>query len=180
MPGFINMDDPVGYDYLDDQKMAKNLGDILKLVEKPTEDRVHDIFDQVERKHEDNDHMFYASLYKAIQNEFPFFSSRDVRNIQSAVSLRLTDFDLEKDWFENPDIYFKQDYETKYAMLQELMKANMKGLDFSDIRRQEVVRYLDNVASIADTDFKRKVDSRVAQMNIEMEAREQFEKEQND
>ena len=65
-------------------------------------------------------------------------------------------------------------------MLRELMKANMKGLDFSDIRRQEVVRYLDNVATIADTDFKRKVDKRVDQMNIELEAREQFEKEQND
>ena len=51
----------------------------------------------------------------------------------------------------------------------------MKGLNFSDIRRQEVIRYLDNVATIADTDFKRKVDSRVNQLNIETEAREQFE-----
>jgi len=49
-------------------------------------------------------------------------------------------------------------------------------LDFSEIRRQEVVRYLDNVATIADTDFKRKVDARVNQMNIEVEARNQFEK----
>ena len=126
--------------------------------------------------HDPNDHMFYASLYKEIQKIFPFFSSRDVRNIQSAISLRLTDFDLEDDWFENPEIYFRKDYETKFNMLQELMKANMKGLNFSDIRRQEVVRYLDNVATIADTDFKRKVDRRVDQMNIELEAREQFEK----
>ena len=61
-------------------------------------------------------------------------------------------------------------------MLQELMKGNMKGLDFSEIRRQEVVRYLDNVATIADTDFKRKVDVRVNQLNIDLEAREQFGK----
>ena len=60
-------------------------------------------------------------------------------------------------------------------MLQELMKSNMKGLKFSDIRRQEVVRYLDNVATIADTDFKRKVDQRVNDMNIQLEARKQFE-----
>ncbi|MBT8257637.1 MAG: AAA family ATPase [Bacteroidia bacterium] len=180
MPGFINMDNPEGYNYLDDQKMAKNMGEILKLVEKPTEERVAEIFESIEKKHEDDDHMFYASLFKAIQKDFPFFSSRDVRNIQSAVSLRLTDFDLEPEWFENPDLYFKKDYDDKYEMLQELMKANMKGLDFSDIRRQEVVRYLDNVATIADTDFKRKVDSRVAQMNIEMEAREQFDKEQKE
>ena len=38
-----------------------------------------------------------------MQKVFPFFSSRDVRNIQSAISLRLTDFDLENDWFDNPE-----------------------------------------------------------------------------
>ena len=56
------------------------------------------------------------------------------------------------------------------------MKANMKGLDFSDIRKQEVIRYLDNVATIADTDFKRKVDQRIGQMEVEMEARSKFER----
>ena len=111
---------------------------------------------------------------KKFKRYFRFFSSRDVRNIQSAISLRLTDFDLEENWFENPEHYFKKDYETKFNMLQELMKANMKGLNFSDIRRQEVIRYLDNVATIADTDFKRKVDARINQINIETEAREQF------
>src|SRR5690606_38983030 len=106
-----------------------------------------------------------------------FFSSRDVRNIQSAISLRLTDFDLDASWFENPEVYFKQTYETRFQMLQELMRANMKGLDFSEIRRQEVVRYIDNVATIADTDFKRKVDARIDQLNVETEARNKFENE---
>ena len=134
-----------------------------------------EIYEQVEAQHKDTAHLFYGELYKSIQKIFPFFSSRDIRNIQSAVSLRLTDFDLPKDWFEDPALYFKKDYDTKYAMLQELMKGNMKGLNFSDIRRQEVVRYLDNVATIADTDFKRKVDSRVADMEVQLEARKRFE-----
>lgn len=174
MPDFVNMDKPEVYQYLSSQGLAKSMGDILSVVEKPSEERVQDTFDKIEKLHEANDHMFYAALYKEIQKIFPFFSSRDVRNIQSAISLRLTDFDLEKDWFENPEKYFKKDYDTKFNMLQELMKANMKGLNFSDIRRQEVIRYLDNVATIADTDFKRKVDARVNQMTIEDEAREQF------
>ena len=176
MPGFVNMDDPEVYKYLDDQGLAKNMGEILNMVENPAEERLIEAFDKTEKKHEDNDQMFYASLYKEVQKIFPYFSSRDVRNIQSAISLRLTDFDLEDDWFDNPDKYFKKDYETKFNMLQELMKSNMKGLNFSDIRRQEVVRYLDNVATIADTDFKRKVDARVNQLNIDTEAREQFNK----
>ena len=152
------------------------MGDILSSVEKPTEARVLEAYAKAESLHKTNSHLFYAALYKEIQAIFPFFSSRDVRNIQSAVSLRLTDFDLEEDWFENPEIYFKQNYETKFNMLQEVMKANMKGLNFSDIRRQEVVRYLDNVATIADTDFKRKVDARINQLQIETKAREQFGK----
>ncbi|REE07842.1 ATPase family protein associated with various cellular activities (AAA) [Winogradskyella pacifica] len=174
MPDFVNMNDPEVYKYLSDQGLANSMGEILNAVDHPSEERVHDTFNKVEKLHENNDHMFYAALYKEIQKIFPFFSSRDVRNIQSAISLRLTDFDLEQDWFENPETYFKKDYETKFDMLQELMKSNMKGLNFSDIRRQEVIRYLDNVATIADTDFKRKVDARVNQMNIDSEARAQF------
>ncbi|RED49451.1 AAA family ATPase [Seonamhaeicola aphaedonensis] len=175
LPNFVNMQNPNSYRYLQNQGLAKNMGEILSAIEKPSEERVHEIYENIEKKFNTNEHLFYANLYKEMQKEFPFFSSRDVRNIQSAVSLRLTDFDLEDDWFENPEIYFKKDYETKFNMLQELMKSNMHGLNFSEIRRQEVVRYLDNVATIADTDFKRKVDARVNQLNIEMEARKLFD-----
>ena len=174
MPDFVNMHGPENYSYLQDQGLANNMGEIFNVSDKPTEERVLEAYDKIERQFKSTDHLFYANLYKEIQRIFPFFSSRDVRNIQSAVSLRLTDFDLEQDWYENPEIYFKKDYETKFNMLQELMRGNMKGLDFSEIRRQEVVRYLDNVATIADTDFKRKVDSRINQLNVETEAREQF------
>ena len=174
MPDFVNMQGPTDYKYLQDQGLATNMGEILNVSDKPTELRVLEAYDKAETQHKTNSHQFYATLYKEIQKIFPFFSSRDVRNIQSAVSLRLTDFDLEQSWFENPETYFKKDYTTKFNMLQELMKSNMKGLDFSEIRRQEVVRYLDNVATIADTDFKRKVDARINQLNIETKARDLF------
>lgn len=179
MPGFVNMKNPSDYTFLSEQGLAKNLGEILKATEKPTEERVLEIYEETEEKHKHDEHLFYAELYKNIQKAFPFFSSRDIRNIQSAVSLRLTDFDLPKDWFENADLYFKKDYDTKFGMLQELMKANMKGLSFSDIRKQEVIRYLDNVATIADTDFKRKVDQRVHELNVQLEARKQFEEDED-
>jgi len=174
MPDFVNMQGPTDYKYLQDQGLATNMGEILNVSDKPTELRVLEAYDKAETQHKTNSHQFYATLYKEIQKIFPFFSSRDVRNIQSAVSLRLTDFDLEQSWFENPETYFKKDYTTKFNMLQELMKSNMKGLNFSEIRRQEVVRYLDNVATIADTDFKRKVDARINQLNIETKARDLF------
>ena len=180
MPDFVNMKNPDNYQYLQDQGLAKNMGEILNKVDKPSEERVHAIYDKVEKQFKTSEHLFYANLYKDMQKVFPFFSSRDVRNIQSAISLRLTDFDLEQSWFGNPEVYFKKDYQTKFNMLQELMRDNMKGLDFSEIRRQEVVRYIDNVATIADTDFKRKVDARVDQLHIETEAREKFDQEYDD
>lgn len=175
LPNFVNMNSPTDYKYLADQGLAESMGDILKSVEKPSEKRINKLFDKIDKQYEENDHMFYGALYKEVQKIFPFFSSRDVRNIQSAISLRLTDFDLEQDWFDHPEVYFKQSYDTKFNMLKELMVTNMKGLNFSDIRRQEVIRYLDNVATIADTDFKRKVDARISQLQIETVAREQFE-----
>ncbi len=175
MPNFVNMSNPEAYEFLSEQGLAKNLGEILKHTNKPTEEKVLEIFEATEAKHLSTEHMFYAELYKNIQKSFPFFSSRDIRNIQSAVSLRLTDFDLPEEWFHDASLYFKKDYETKFVMLKDLMKQNMKGLNFSDIRRQEVVRYLDNVATIADTDFKRQVKNRVHDMNIQMEARRVFD-----
>ena len=174
MPDFVNMSDPRDYEFLSAQSVAKNLGEILKDIEKPSEERVLEIFEKTESVHQQTEHLFYAELYKRIQKEFPYFSSRDIRNIQSAVSLRLTDFDMPEDWFDDPETYFKKDYDTKFEMLKELMKVNMKGLNFSDIRRQETIRYLDNFATIAETDFKRKVDKEVMRMKIYREAKENF------
>lgn len=179
MPDFVNMSNPEAYEFLSEQGLAKNLGEILKHTDKPTEAKVLEIYETTEGKHLSTEHMFYAELYKNIQKSFPFFSSRDIRNIQSAVSLRLTDFDLPEDWFHDASLYFRKDYETKFGMLKDLMKQNMKGLNFSDIRRQEVVRYLDNVATIADTDFKRQVKGRVHDMNVQMEARRIFDEEED-
>ncbi|RMB63848.1 AAA family ATPase [Dokdonia sinensis] len=176
MPDFVNMTKPEQYEFLSEQGLAKNMGEILNQSEKPSEAKVLEIYDRVASQHKTTEHLFFAELYKEIQKAFPFFSSRDIRNIQSAISLRLTDFDLPEQWFEDPTLYFKKDYDTKYAMLQDLMKQNMKGLNFSDIRRQEVVRYLDNVATIADTDFKRQVEGRVHDMEVQLAARKLFEK----
>lgn len=175
LPGFVSMKDHPDYKYLSDQGLVANAGEILGQLEKPTEEKIAIIYDKVLAQDSLDSHTFYSNLYGSVQKEFPFFSSRDIRNIQSAISLRLTDFNLEDDWFENPELYFQKDYDTKLGMLKELMKSNMKGLDFAQVRKQEVIRYLDNVATIADTDFSRKVEQQILQMKIGTEARNRFE-----
>jgi hypothetical protein len=50
-----------------------------------------------------------------VQQAFPFFTSRDVRNIQQAVNTRVMDFDLPEAWFEDLDTFFALDYDGKKA-----------------------------------------------------------------
>ena len=121
MPDFVNMKNPEGYEFLSEQGLVKNLGEILNQAEKPMEAKILEIYEQTEAKFKTDEHLFFAELYKNIQRSFPFFSSRDIRNIQSAISLRLTDFDLPEDWFSDASRYFKKDYDTKFEMLKELM-----------------------------------------------------------
>lgn len=165
MPGFVNLQNPE-YNFLSDQKMLKNLGEVLDGNIEAKEAAVIKALNNAEQQSSKDNHAFYANLYKEMQKDFPFFSSRDVRNIQSAIALRLTDFDLEPDWLDNPEKFIQKDYTTKFNMLKELMQQNMKGLSFSEIRLQEVLRYLDNYATIADTDFKRKVDEQVMRNKV--------------
>lgn len=169
--GFVNMKDPSSYEYLSDQKMVTHMGEVLDHLEEPTENAVKKAFEIAKSEAALNEHAFFAKLYKETQKSFPFFSSRDVRNIQSAISLRLTDFDLETEWLDNPELFIQKDYDTKFNMLKELMQANMKGLSFAEIRLQEVIRYLDNYATIADTDFKRQVEKQVERNRIFEEAK---------
>ena len=75
MPDFVNMKSPSDYEYLKDQGLAKNMGDILNSIEKPSEARVLDAYSKAEQLHSTDNHLFFASLYKEIQNIFPFFSS---------------------------------------------------------------------------------------------------------
>lgn len=163
--GFVNMINPK-YEFLSDQKMVKHMGEVLDSIAEPKETAIANAFNIAKSESALTEHSFFAKLYKETQKSFPFFSSRDVRNIQSAISLRLTDFDLEPDWLDNPEKFIQKDYDTKFNMLRELMQSNMKGLSFADIRLQEVIRYLDNYATIADTDFKRKVDEQVQRNKI--------------
>ena len=93
-----------------------------------------------------------------VKEKYPFFTSRDVRNIQKMVSGRILDFDLEPSWLDEPEEFFLKDYETKKNMLIELMKANMKGLSFAEIRLQETIKYLDNMVKIATAEERREIE----------------------
>ena len=50
------------------------------------------------------------------------------------------------------------------------MQANLKGLSFADVRRQETIRYLDNMACIAETGRERRIEEMTEELQLRREA----------
>ncbi len=159
-PAFIAMQDPKDYTYLAAQALLSSVSDIQNQQE-PKEESIKVIFDKIKSQYDIKEHRFFAELYKNIHEAFPFFTSRDVRNIQQAVNNRIMDFEFPKEWFEKLELFFSKDYDSKKNMLTELMKGNMKGLSFAEVRLQEAVKYLDNMVRIASVTRERRIDDMV-------------------
>ncbi len=166
-PGFVNMKDPKDYEWQSTQDLIESFTEVSQDLNHPSEPKIREAFYSVVDEYGLESHEFFAQYYMAVMKLFPLFSSRDMRNIQSAVNMRIMDFDLPDEWFEHPDIFITKEYQIKMDMILELRKANMKGLSFAEIRLQETNRYLDNVARIADAEFQRAVEEGVRRQRIQ-------------
>ena len=163
--GFVNLSAPE-YKYLSAQKQLASLGEAEQTSSTPQHTTVREVFDSVLGQSDPAHHTFFGQFYDAFMKRFSAFSSRDVRNIQSAVDQRIMDFDLPEEWFENPEVFHGVPFEQQEQMVLELRNANMKGLMFSEIYLQEVIRYCDNYATIADAEFDRAVVARLKEVRI--------------
>ena len=170
-PGFVNMTDPEEYKWLSAQRQLAKMAELHESdAVAPKDETFKQIMEEVEKKYQPDAHGYFAELYTAIQRAFPLFSSRDVRNIQSAVDERVLDFDFPDDWFDNPERFYRKGYEGKKNMIVELMVHNMKGLSFAEIRRQEAIRYIDTMIQINQGGQERRVQEIMEQISLEKEA----------
>jgi hypothetical protein len=175
-PGLIDMQPPAEYDLMSRQQLADSLSDVAEDVEQHSVEEVSALWDSVSKSHDPvADHRFYAEFFKRLQDEFPFFSSRDVRNIQTAIGTRLTDFDYPEIWWEEPDDFFRQDYETKKQMLLELQEQSLGGLSFAEMRKQETLKYVHNTVRIKQTKFDQMVEDRVEELKVHQEAKQRLQ-----
>lgn len=175
-PGFVRMTDPKGYNYLESQALLKTLSTVYEKLTSPTEEKIRAIFEQVMKRHQPDEHEFFAEFFLKVKEQYPFFTSRDIRNIQRAIDSRIMDFDMPEEWMNNPEVFFKKDYDSKRSMIVELMKSAMKGLSFAEVRLQETIRYLDNMVRIADTGRNRKIQELVDDYDLRHEAQQRIEK----
>ncbi len=173
-PTFIGMKLPKDDSWRRSQDDVSSLSALLPKEAEVTDERIKDALSVADKAYGRDEHMFFGLLFAEVKKRYPMFTGRDERNMQTAVSSRLNDFDLPNEWFDKPEIFFRQQFDRKVDMLKELMKGNMKGLTFAEIRYQEAMRYLGTLAQIANVDRERRIKALVETMEIEHEARKRF------
>lgn len=177
---FVAMGHKSRYVWLSDQKELKNLTEleVQTGAYRLKDQKIAAVVEGVRKKFADDDHSFFAELFFGVQKVYPTFSSRDVRNIQSAVDGRILDFDLPSEWFDDPKLFYKLPYDQKVELLKEELRKNMKGLSFAQIMLEESLRYVDTISEILNTDFERQVAATVARMEINTAAQQRFTQKQ--
>lgn len=178
MPGFVGMKDPEGYRYLQAQEPIRSLAAIDSGPYQFRQDGIREVYEQTLRLTDPTEHRFFSMFYTAIMERFPFFSSRDLRNIQKAVDARVIDIDFPATWMENPDEFFRKDYDTKLNMLRELIRSNLGALSFADLRLREALNYLETALRINASGLERDIEQARARLHIQHEAMERLEAEQ--
>lgn len=172
--GFTQTKAPDGYEFMKSQRGLHSLNEIYDVNYQFKSTQVKDIYEQVLNEFKPDEHDFFGSFYSKIQDSWEFFSSRDLRNIQKAVDARLIDFDLPTEYWENHDLFFRKDYDGKLHALQGLMKDNLKGLSFYQVRLFEALNYIETSIRINETGIEREIEEAMEQMRIQAEARKRM------
>ncbi len=141
-PKFVSMSNTSNYVFFEAQRSMRTLVDLENqdgdyAVRDP---KIQEAIAIAEKKYRPDDHGFFGQLYLEVSRMYPDFSSRDLRNIQSAFDARVYDFDLPPEWFDDTKLFYELDYDRKVELHKQEVKKNRRGLEFSDSRRQEAYR----------------------------------------
>jgi hypothetical protein len=174
-PKFIDVTPWPDREYLGQQGVLTNLLQLEQGEFVIDDDGIAKMVAEVRKKYPITDDRFFAHFYDKVKKEYPGFTSRDVRNIQTAINLRVMDFNVPLEWFENPALFFDHTFDHRVEMLREEMRKNMKGMSFSDLRYREAVSYIVRMSKVSDTEKQRQIAERVSALKIEMAARAQLD-----
>ncbi len=97
----------------------------------------------------------------AIKLDLPSFTGRSIKNITDAAKMRAMDIELPDEWFETPEPFLHQEYDTKRDMIAEL-----RGPMSIDMMIQEIHRYADSEYRYADKTDEAAIDDLVRQQQI--------------
>ncbi len=162
------------YEFMSSQKIV-DMREVIKGDYPIENDDLAKILYDVSKKHDKKSHDFFAKLYDKVQQRYPFFSSRSIRNIQSAADARIMDFDFPKEWWEDLSLFFRKDYDTKVVMLTQLRDENLGGIDFSDLLLYESLHYIENEIRIQEEGLERAINDRAKNMFIHERAEKKYQ-----
>ena len=97
------------------------------------------------------------------------FTGRAIKNITDAIKSRAMDFDMPDEWFETPEPFLHQPYETKLEMISALRKPIT-----TEMLAQEINRYADSEWRYADSSDETAIDEAVRGMERMAEAQKRF------
>ncbi|HAM88823.1 MAG: hypothetical protein US83_C0006G0059 [Candidatus Falkowbacteria bacterium GW2011_GWC2_38_22] len=176
-PGFLDdLKDPENYVYLSAQKLVASIAETMTNGDEPTHEALKEIYCKAKKVYDEKNHGFFAEVYHLTKERYPGFSSRDARNIQRAVDERLLDFDFPEEWMNDPKLFYRKGYDEKKSLIVEMMKNNMHGLKFREIRNQELIRYIETWLRIQETGMERAVEEAAKRCEIDFLGRERATK----
>ena len=166
-----NHDIPLGdHDAFAAQAIQKAVAASYASHARPHEEGLLRVFERVQAQHGDLDTLAKLGTYlKAIQEADERFTGRAIKNITDAVKVRAMDFELPDDWMDQPDLFLRQDYDTKLGMIRELRQPIT-----TDMVLQEINRYADSEFRYADKSDEVAIDNAVRDMQRMDAARKRY------
>jgi len=152
------------------QEIKKAVAESFARHSRPHEDALMQVFEQVEGQLGNLDTLAKLGTYlKSIQQADPRFTGRAIKNITDAVKVRAMDIELPDEWMEKPDLFLFRDYDTKMAMLRDMMQPITVEMVV-----QEINRYADSEFRYADKSDEIAIEGAVRDMQRMQEAKRRF------
>ncbi|RED54179.1 AAA family ATPase [Aestuariispira insulae] len=132
-----NHDIPVGeHNLYENQVLKKAVEKSYAQHAKPQEAKLSDVFETVRGQVGELDTLAKMGTYlNAIREADERFTGRAIKNITDAVKIRSMDVELPDEWMENPDLFMRQDYDRKLAMIKEMMVPITPEMVIQEINR---------------------------------------------
>jgi energy-coupling factor transporter ATP-binding protein EcfA2 len=166
-----NHDIPVGdHELFAAQEIKKAVAASFEGHGRPQEDGLIKVFDQVQADIGPLDTIAKLGTYlKGIQQADARFTGRAIKNITDAVKVRAMDIELPDEWMEQPELFLFRDYDTKMAMLRDMMQPITV-----DMVVQEINRYADSEFRYADKSDEVAIEDAVRDMGRMAEAKRRY------
>ena len=150
-----NHEIPLGdHDLFEAQAIERAVGEAYAELSKPKEDGMMVVYDRFMNDVGEPKTLADIGTYlHMIKTAEPRFTGRAIKNITDAIKMRAMDIELPDEWFETPDTFMHNDYDTKRDMIAELRSPFTM-----DMVMQEINRYADSEFRYTDKSDNAAVD----------------------